>query len=124
MTCKKRRALIEADTIIEEKTTDQNGEITVKVDLPLDGSYYIKEFYAPDGFVTTDEVQEVTFESGESDKTEIKYEFVFEDDPTIVFVTKSDFTTGGELPGAHLMVIDENATTVDSWVSGTEPHSS
>lgn len=116
------KVLIEADTIIEEKTTDQNGEITFMADLPVDGSYYIRELYAPDGFATTDDIQEFVFEYAGQDEADVKYEFVFENDPTIVSITKSDVTTGGELPGAHLVVIDENANTVDSWVSGTEPH--
>ena len=47
--------LLEADTLIELKTTDENGQITFMADLPVDGKYYVKELYAPDGFVTTNE---------------------------------------------------------------------
>ncbi len=118
----KGKVLIEAETIIEEKITDKNGEITFKADLPVDGRYYIRELYAPDGFATTDDIQEFTFDYAGQDEQEVEYEFTFEDDPTIISVTKSDVTTGAELPGAHLVVIDDNANTVDSWVSGTEPH--
>ena len=42
--------LLEADTLIELKTTDENGQITFTADLPVDGNYYVKELYAPDGF--------------------------------------------------------------------------
>lgn len=118
----KGKVLIEADTIIEEKTTDQNGEITFKADLPVDGRYYIRELYAPDGFATTDDIQEFSFDYAGQDEAEVKYEFVFEDDPTVISITKSDITTGAEIPGAHLIVIDEDANTIDTWVSGTEPH--
>ena len=41
--------LMEADTLIELKTTDENGQITFMADLPVDGNYYVKELYAPDG---------------------------------------------------------------------------
>ena len=40
--------LMEADTLIELKTTDENGQITFMADLPVDGNYYVKELYAPD----------------------------------------------------------------------------
>ena len=38
--------LLEADTLIELKTTDENGQITFTADLPVDGNYYVKELYA------------------------------------------------------------------------------
>ena len=56
------KVLIEADTVIELKSTDAEGKITFVADLPVDGKYYVKEFYAPAGFATTDEVKEFTFE--------------------------------------------------------------
>ena len=47
---------------IEQRVTDEKGQITFTADLPVDGKYYVKEIFAPDGFVTTEEVQEFTFE--------------------------------------------------------------
>lgn len=41
---------------------------------------------------------------------------------TIFEITKSDLTTGEELPGAKLEVTDQDGTVVDEWTSGTEPH--
>ena len=46
---------MEAGTLIEQKTTDENGQILFKADLPVDGTYIVKEIYAPDGFVTSNE---------------------------------------------------------------------
>ena len=37
-------------------------------------------------------------------------------------LTKSDLTTGDELPGAHLKVTDEDGNVVDEWVSTEEAH--
>ena len=54
--------LLEKDSLIEQKATDEKGQITFAADLPVDGKYYVKENSAPDGFVTTEEVQEFTFE--------------------------------------------------------------
>lgn len=116
------KVLIEADTVIELKSTDAEGKITFAADLPVDGKYYVKEFYAPAGFATTDEVKEFTFEYQGEDTAEVSYAFTFEDEPTTVEVTKSDLTTGEELPGAKLQVVDESGKIVDEWVSKKEPH--
>lgn len=114
--------LLEADTLIELKTTDENGQITFIADLPVDGKYYVKELYAPDGFVTTNEEQDFTFEYAGADQAEVSYDFTFENEATTVELTKSDLTTGDELPGAHLKVTDEDGNVVDEWVSTEEAH--
>ena len=114
--------LLEADTLIELKTTDENGQITFMADLPVDGNYYVKELYAPDGFVTTNEEQDFTFEYAGADQAEVSYDFTFENEATTVELTKSDLTTGDELPGAHLKVTDEDGNVVDEWVSTEEAH--
>ena len=114
--------LFEADTIIELKSTDEEGRITFIADLPVGGSYYVKELYAPDGFVTSEEEKEFTFEYQGDDIAEMVYAFVFENEPTTVEITKTDLTTGEELPGAGLQVLDEDGKVVDEWVSEKEPH--
>lgn len=114
--------LMEADTLIELKTTDENGQITFMADLPVDGNYYVKELYAPDGFVTTNEEQDFIFEYAGADQAEVSYDFTFENETTTVELTKSDLTTGDELPGAHLKVTDEDGNVVDEWVSTEEAH--
>ena len=116
------KVLMEADTLIELKTTDQDGKITFVADLPVDGTYYIKELYAPDGFVATGEEQEFTFTYQGEEQAEASYAFTFENEPTTVEFTKSDLTTGEGLPGAKLQVLDEAGNTVDEWVSEKEPH--
>ena len=118
----KGEVLLEKDTLIEQKATDENGQITFTADLPVDGKYYVKEINAPAGFVTTEEVQEFTFDYAGEDQAEVSYDFTFENQPTTVELTKSDLTTGNELPGAHLKVTDEEGNTVDEWTSTTESH--
>ena len=75
-----------------------------------------------DGFVTTEEVQEFTFEYAGEDQAEVSYDFIFENQPTTVELTKTDLTTGKELPGAHLKVTDSDGNTVDEWTSTEESH--
>ncbi|MFR6161293.1 MAG: collagen binding domain-containing protein, partial [Blautia producta] len=44
------KVLIEKDTIIELKTTDESGWIHFMADLPISAKYYLKEIYAPNGY--------------------------------------------------------------------------
>ena len=50
----KGEVLLEKDSLIEQRVTDEKGQITFTADLPVDGKYYVKEIFAPDGFVTTE----------------------------------------------------------------------
>ena len=118
----KGEVLLEKDSLIEQRVTDEKGQITFTADLPVDGKYYVKEIFAPDGFVTTEEVQEFTFEYAGEDQTEVSYDFTFENQPTTVELTKTDLTTGKELPGAHLKVTDSDGNIVDEWTSTEESH--
>ena len=118
----KGEVLLEKDSLIEQRVTDEKGQITFTADLPVDGKYYVKEIFAPDGFVTTEEVQEFTFEYDGEDQAEVSYDFTFENQPTTVELSKTDLTTGKELPGAHLKVTDSDGNTVDEWTSTEESH--
>lgn len=116
------KVLIEADEIIELKSTDEEGKITFVADLPIGATYYVKELYAPDGFVTNDEVKEFTFEYAGEDQPTVTYDFTFDNQPTVVEFTKSSLTTGKELPGCKLKVVDADGNIVDEWTSGKEAH--
>ena len=116
------KVLIEADEVIELKSTDANGEIHFIADLPIDATYYVKELYAPDGFVNVEEVQEFTFEYAGADQAVVEQNFTIEDEPTTVEITKSDITTGKEIPGCKLKVVDEEGNVVDAWTSTEESH--
>ena len=116
------KTLLKKDTLIEQKTTDTDGKILFLADLPVDGLYYVKEISAPDGYVTAGEAQDFVFAYEGSDKDFVTVSLVFENEPTTVELSKTDLTTGKELPGARLRLIDENGTTVEEWVSTETPH--
>ena len=116
------KILIEKDTIIELKTTDESGWIHFMADLPISAKYYLKEIYAPNGYVRGTETQEFTFEYQGDKTTQAVYEFTFEDVQTSVELSKADLTDGKELPGASLQVLDSNGTVVEEWISTDEPH--
>ena len=108
--------------MIEELATDKEGKLTFTADLPIGFAYYIKETSPAPGFATTDETQEFTFEYGGAEKEKISYAFTFEDEPTVIEITKTSLTDGKELEGAKLQVTDESGKVVDSWTSGKEAH--
>ena len=114
--------ILKADTVIEEQATDKEGKLTFTADLPIGYTYYVKETSPAPGFATTDQVQEFTFEYDGSDKETLSYEFTFEDEPTVVEITKTSLTDRKELEGVKLEVTDEDGKVVDSWTSGKEAH--
>lgn len=118
----KGKVLLAKDTLIELKTTDEDGKIQFVADLPVDSRYYIKELAAPDGYVTDQKPQEFTFEYQGSGTSVAEYAFTFEDEQTTVELSKADLTDKKELPGASLKVTDEDGNTVDEWVSKEEAH--
>ena len=116
------KVILKADTVIEELATDKEGKLTFTADLPIGFAYYIKETSSAPGFAMTDETQEFTFEYGGAEKEKVSYAFTFEDEPTVIEITKTSLTDGKELEGAKLQVTDESGKVVDSWTSGKEAH--
>ena len=51
--------IMKADTVIEERITDEEGKLVFEADLPTGFSYYVKEVVPAPGFATSDEVQEL-----------------------------------------------------------------
>ena len=116
------KVILKADTVIEELATDKEGKLSFTADLPIGFAYYIKETSPASGFATTDEIQEFTFEYEGAEKEKVSYAFTFEDEPTVIEITKTSLTDGKELEGAKLQVTDESGKVVDSWTSGKEAH--
>ena len=114
--------------IVDEWTSDGTNHIVSKLGA---GEYVLKEIAAPDGYViatdikfTVDVYGNVTVENVDSTAvSDNGYPLiVMVDDTTKVRISKQDVTTGKELPGATLQIIDENGNVVEEWVSTNEPH--
>ena len=116
------KVLIEADEIIELKSTDAEGKITFMTDLPIDAEYYVKELYAPAGFVNAEEVQEFTVSYAGENEDSVVVDLTFEDEATTVEITKNDLTGEKEIPGCKLKLVDEDGNTVEEWTSTEEAH--
>lgn len=114
--------------IVDKWTSD--GTNHVVTELPA-GDYILKETAAPDGYIiatdikfTVDVYGNVTVENVEAAATSENGNplIVMVDDTTKVRISKQDITTGEELPGAKLQVIDKDGTVTEEWVSTNEPH--
>ena len=108
--------IVRADTLIGKALSDENGKAVFMNDLPF-GCYYIKEEAAPDGYVSSDKVVEVTAEYQGQEIPVVELSSEYENEPTKISVKKTDLTTGVELEGAKLTVLDKDGNIVDSWTS-------
>ena len=114
--------------IVDEWTSDGTDHIVTKIPV---GNYTLKEIAAPDGYViatdikfTVDVYGNITVENVDSKAvSDNGYPLIaMVDDTTKARISKQDVTTGKELPGATLQIIDENGNVVEEWVSTNEPH--
>ncbi len=105
----------ENGTVIEEWISGSEPHFIEAV-LTAGKTYTLHEIIAPDGFVLSADVEFTVNEDGSVTEVEMV------DDTTKVQISKKDITTGEELEGATLQVIDENGTVIEEWISGSEPH--
>lgn len=82
------------------------------------GTYTVTEISAPAGFV---KASPITF-TVSSGSTTLPVELLNSKTPSKVTISKQDFTTKAELPGAHLVLKDSLGNKVDEWTSTTTPH--
>lgn len=83
------------------------------------GEYVLTETIAPKGYVLQQNSVKFTVNAeGKVDGTVIMYNAP----KTGVRISKQDATTGKELPGATLVLKDEDGNIIDEWVSTTKPH--
>ena len=113
---------------VDKWTSDGTNHIVSKLGA---GEYVLKEIAAPDGYVIATDIKfsvdiygNVTVENVDSKAlSDNGYPLIaMVDDTTKARISKQDVTTGKELPGATLQIIDENGNVVEEWVSTNEPH--
>lgn len=77
-------------------------------------SYILHEEIVVDTYVKATDIEFTVTEDKETQKIEMI--------DKVVEVVKTDLTTGEELEGAELQVVDEDGNVIDEWVSTKEPH--
>lgn len=117
------KVIVAADKLLQEVTTDANGLASFQVDVPLGYRYYVKEIKAPSGFIMSDEVLDFAPTYQGQELPIVTMTAVKANESTKVAVTKSDITTGVELDGATLTVLDKKGHVVERWTSErNKPH--
>ena len=113
--------LVEKDTLLEKKATDEKGQLTFDSDL-YHGKYYVKEEVRKPGYLPNEEIWEIDASYTDQNLAEIKLTKEVENQPTESQFTKTDATTGEELERAKLQIIDQDGNIVEEWISTKEPH--
>ena len=99
--------------INEWKTTE---EIYISEELDL-GDFILTNTAVPEGKVRNNTPWRFTV-SDSDDITHVR----FGNDFTRVLISKLDITNAEELPGAHLIIHDQNNNVVEEWISTDTPH--
>lgn len=116
------------DNVVDEWVSDGTNHVVSKLGA---GEYVLKEIASPDGYVIAADIKfsvdvygNVTVENVDSKAVSDNGDplITMVDDTTKVQISKQDITTGEELPGATLQIIDEDGNVVEEWVSTNEPH--
>ena len=115
------KVLVPKDTLLETKATDAEGTVTFDSDL-YHGNYYVKEEQRLPGYLPNEEVWEFEAVYTDQNTKVLTFEQEVENQPTESHFTKKDATTGEELPGAKLQIIDGDGNVVEEWTSTEEPH--
>jgi uncharacterized surface anchored protein len=80
-----------------------------------EGKYTLTELIAPEGYATA-----TTIEFEIKNKEVSKVEMI--DEVTKVLISKKDFTTEQEVPGAKLEIKDKTGKTIHEWTSTDKPY--
>ena len=108
--------IVPAGTCIATAMSDETGSVAFDIDLPL-GKYLVNELQAPVGYVLSDEVIELEAAYQGQDVKVVSVTSAYENQPTRVVISKADATTGVELDGAKLTLLDADGREIDSWTS-------
>ena len=100
--------------------TDENGMIEIKG--LKSGVYQFQEISVPSGYILDSSVKEFLIDENGLVNNEYGYTIVIENTYTKAEFMKTDKASGSLVAGATLQLKDKNGKTVDTWVSGMEPH--
>lgn len=115
-------SLVEAGTLIETATTDENGRAVFNADLPIYYHFEVRELEAPTGYASTGYVYPFSTEYAGQNADTVKIEPLFENEIIKVEVSKKDITNDEEIAGAFLTVYPKDAEgeVFDTWISGQD----
>ena len=128
------------DPMVGRMTTDSNGRAELSTDSRtgkglMPGTYYIREIKASPGYVVdsySEKEEKNRYQDGkhivaarvseDGDESVYEYKVDSKEAPHHTVIHKTDVTSGKELPGAKLQVIDSDGKLVEEWISSDTPH--
>lgn len=110
------KVIIEKGTLLEKATSDENGKIAFVKDYPF-AKYVARVLVKPAGYVTNEEAVNFDTKYQGQDVKAAVYNSEYKNTPTTFEFTKTDITSGAELTGATLTVLDKDGNVVDTWTS-------
>lgn len=110
------KVIVEAGTLLEEATSGTDGLVHFVKDYPL-GKYTAKEIKAPAGYISSEEVVEFDARYIDEKTPVATYKSEYLNTPTSFEFSKEDITSGAELSGATLSVIDKDGNVIETWTS-------
>lgn len=113
--------LVEADSLVDTVRTDKEGRGMFDADLPL-GHYYVREIETAPGYLVDENEYPVDFTYKGQMTAVLEQELEVKEIPLIVEVSKTDITSGKELAGAKLEIIDKDGNVYAEWVTDGTPH--
>ena len=108
--------IVDAGTLLETVKSDEEGNVIFTKDFPL-GEYEVRELERVPGYITNNDVVvfDATYQG--QDVEVIKLTDTFYNTPITFEFTKTDITSGAEIAGASLEVVDKDGNVIESWVS-------
>ena len=110
--------ILEKDTLVEAVTTNEEGKITFKNNIPL-GIYYVKEIKAPQGYIYNGEAKTI---DGQYDSSQIAVKQInqtIQNRKTSINIQKTT-KQGTNLTGATLQLRDSNNQIIETWTTNEE----
>ena len=105
--------ILEKDTLIQKGTTDENGRIKLKSNLPL-GKYYVQEIQAAKGYEYKDNKIEIDFTKLDENKTNTNMLVEIYNRKTEVNILKTDIKEN-PLKDSELQIKDSDGNVVQKW---------
>ena len=101
--------------------TDKDGYINVRY-LAHSAIYTVQEISPAPGYNMDETIYEFTTDDRGYVNGELLYTMKLTNRPNRLHVSKIDATNSREVPGARLVLTDENGRVMDEWVSTETPH--
>jgi uncharacterized surface anchored protein len=108
--------IVKAGTLLETAVSGADGKVNFAKDYPF-GRYFAMELKSPAGYVSTSEKVILNAAYEGQDVSVVTCTAEVKNHPTVFEFSKEDITSGAELSGARLTVLDEAGNMIDEWIS-------